>query len=303
MYIWTREELGRAVPETGGSAAGPAIAVRTDVIKPADARLTQFDKNSAKLKDFHLPEIERVTDKVVASWKTGQPIFTIYVKGHSSPEGPAQYNIGLANYRALGVRKALQRALERKQKNLSYKVLILAQSKGAREPIDSNETETGRSQNRRVEIFLSTKALLPLPKKPPPVEVIRPESIPWVTTPDLPGPALPTDGEPLCDLPTYKKEIELCKRRLGGAAFDCFMTYAEKEATAAAAASGFAAGVVGLVLSGAGAPLALILALLGGIPLFILGAHAKVQVARCVYSEVQRYNDCVRAAKAKTHCL
>jgi hypothetical protein len=66
--------------------------------------------------------------------------------------------------------KALQKALERKQKNLSYKVLILAQSKGAREPVDTNETEKGRAQNRRVEIFISTKKLQPkrFPAQRPP---------------------------------------------------------------------------------------------------------------------------------------
>lgn len=156
------------IKATGGRVPEPGMTMPTDTIKPAAARLKHFDKNSAKLKDFHAPEIDRVADRVAVSWRTGQPIFTIYVKGHTSSEGPAQYNIGLGNHRALAVRKALQKALERKQKNLSYKVLILAQSKGAKEPIDTNATEEGRSQNRRVEIFLSTKALAPLPKKKPP---------------------------------------------------------------------------------------------------------------------------------------
>jgi outer membrane protein OmpA-like peptidoglycan-associated protein len=183
--------------------------------KLPDATLSQFDKNSAQLKRFHAFEIGRVANKVVASWKTGQPILTIYVRGHTSSEGSAQYNIGLGTWRALTVRKALQKALEIKQKNLSYKVLILAQSKGAREPIDSNETERGRSRNRRVEFFLSTKALLPKkPPPPPPVEVTRPENIPWITTPDLPPPTVPTDDRPgqPCNRAELERRLRECNK-------------------------------------------------------------------------------------------
>lgn len=159
---------------TSGGSPGPATTMPTTPQKLADATFPRFDKNSAKLKDFHLPEIDRVADVIVASWKTDQPIVTVYVKGHASSEGPAQYNIGLGHGRALAVRKALQKALERKQKNLSYKVLILTLSRGAKDPIATNATEEGRSQNRRVEVFLSTKKLLPKKISPPqPIPIPR----------------------------------------------------------------------------------------------------------------------------------
>jgi outer membrane protein OmpA-like peptidoglycan-associated protein len=220
------------IKATDDSVAQPAITVPTDTIKPSAARLTRFDKTSARLKDFHVPEIDRVADKVLASWETGQPIFIVYVKGHTSSEGSAQYNIGLGNHRALAVRKALQMALERKRKNLSYKVLVLAQSKGAREPIDSNETDTGKSQNRRVEIFLSTKKLLPLPKKKSddkPTEIIFEE-------PDIVRGRRPVDPEaplspPGCRREQYEerrrkceKEDLLCKGRCLGRAMLGHMT-------------------------------------------------------------------------------
>ena len=152
-----------ALIKATSGAGGPVIKAPAATKKAPDATLIQFDKDSAKLKDFHATEIDSVADKIVASRKTAQPIFTVYVKGHTSSEGSAQYNVGLGYRRALAVRKALQNALERKEKHLSYKVLILAQSKGESEPIDTNETEAGRSRNRRVEILLSTKALQPLP--------------------------------------------------------------------------------------------------------------------------------------------
>lgn len=157
MYIRTSDGLGQVAP---------AIAKQ-----PANATLAQFEKHSAKLKNCHAPKIDRVADKIAASWKIGQPIYTVYVKGYTSSEGLPQYNIGLGHRRALAVRRALQLALERKQKNLSYKVLVLTLSRGAKDPIATNETEYGRCQNRRVEIFLSTKKLLPkkpsLPDYPP----------------------------------------------------------------------------------------------------------------------------------------
>jgi outer membrane protein OmpA-like peptidoglycan-associated protein len=192
----------------GGAGTAPVITFRPDTIKPADARLKGFDKNSAKLKSGHDSDIDRVADKVAASWKTGRPIFTIYVKGHTSSEGSAQYNIGLGNRRALTVRKALQKALERKQKNLSYKVLVLAQSKGAKEPIDSNQTEEGRSNNRRVEVFLSTKALAPIRPKPPLKE-------PTVTTgPTGTGPDVVTPRERVCNSDILRRELDICEDRL-----------------------------------------------------------------------------------------
>jgi outer membrane protein OmpA-like peptidoglycan-associated protein len=217
---------------TGGSVVQPVVTARMDTIKPAAARLTRFDKNSARLKDFHASEIDGVADKVSASWITGQPIFTIYVKGHTSSEGPAQHNVGLGYGRALAVRKALQKALERKQRNLSYKVLILAQSKGEMEPSDTNETEEGKSQNRRVEVFLSTKKLLPLPKKKPddkPTEIIFEE-------PDIVRGRRPAEPEapvspPGCRREEYyerrrkcEKEDLLCKGRCLGRAMLAHMT-------------------------------------------------------------------------------
>ena len=290
------------VKATGAGAPGPVMTMPTEgPIRPAAARLTKFEKNSAKLKDFHAPEIDRVADRVVESWKTGQPIFTIYVKGHTSSEGPAQYNIALGNHRALAVRKALQKALERKQKNLSYKVLILAQSKGAREPIDTNETEEGRSQNRRVEVFLSTKALLPkMPPKPPVVTPPKPpvvtpstENIPWIL-PDLPRPTLPTDGEPLCDLPSYQKEIQGCKDRLRSSLIASAIGFGVPPAMAI----GYAGSALAAALSGLW-PAAVVLAVAAN----YVAAEDKIKFTRSAYAALKQFRECIKAAKATWHCL
>jgi len=288
----TQAALSKA---TGGAAPGPVITPpTTDIVKSAAARLTQFDKNSAKLKDFHAPEIDRVADRVVETWKTGQPIFTIYVKGHTSSEGPAQYNISLGNQRALAVRKALQKALERKQKNLSYRVLILTQSKGAKEPIDTNETEEGRSQNRRVEIFLSTKALLPLPKPKPTEE--KPK-IPWI----IERPEYERKPEELpekCDQAYLQKLISDCNGRYAACGTACYAKasaefYAKAGMIGGPCAAALGTGnIAGAIACAAAGPPAL------G---FILG-EVLVKLRNCSKECVAQRRTCVEAAKKFANC-
>jgi len=273
------------IKATSGTAPAPVITPpTTDIIKSAAARLKHFDKNSAKLKDFHAPDIDRVADMVVASWKTGQPIFTIYVKGHSSSEGPAQYNIGLGNHRALAVRKALQKALEKKQKNLSYKVLILTLSKGAKEPINTNETEEGKSQNRRVEIFLSTKALKPLPKPKPPDIIFEEDTIKH----RLPAETKPPEHSPECKWDLFFEKKALCRKQYSDCKWACLYRELEKHGPAALACLPI------LYVSG-GKALAACLAALG------------IKIApeiwqKCADECDPGYVRCIREAKEKTNC-
>lgn len=161
-----------------GAAAPSSNIVDPEVIKPADARLDRFDFDKSDLKPHHISEIDKIATKIVNSWRSGPSIMTVRVIGHTDPEGKPDYNVKLGLRRALAVRKALGQALEKKQRNLSYKVLILADSRGEYELIDVSNTPEGKARNRRVEIYLSTKALKPLPKpKPkvielPPIEII-----------------------------------------------------------------------------------------------------------------------------------
>jgi outer membrane protein OmpA-like peptidoglycan-associated protein len=282
----TEAELAK---KTNG-AAGTVTTTPMETITAAAARLTGFDKNSARLKDFHAAEIDKVAERIAASWQTGQPIFTVYVKGHASSEGPAQYNIGLGTHRALAVRKALQKALERKQKNLSYKVLVLSQSKGSKEPIDTNKTEEGRSRNRRVEVFLSTKALLPLPKKPPKDDAIRPEQIPWFR-PEIPGGTPAPDTEPLCDLTILEAEKKACRDRT----LKSIASFGMSLGLPSASAIGFAGSAIGA------SSLAGLLALAAAAGIAV--TYIQVQLATFAYGELQRLKQCMNEAKTKAHCL
>jgi outer membrane protein OmpA-like peptidoglycan-associated protein len=289
--LMTENAIMDAVNKTIGSYSNVSPMPAPDK-KMADARLTRFEKNSAMIRDFHATEIDKVADRVVASWKTGQPFFTIYVKGHTSSEGSAQYNIGLGSHRALAVRKALQKALERKQKNLSYKVLILAQSKGAREPIDTNNTEAGKSQNRRVEIFLSKKALAPLPKKKPTEEPINVP--PVVVDPGITTPKLPIE-DIVCNLPRY---TQLKK--------ECLKTY-----SVCAAKSGFGILIDRLKREAWKAPGCLAAIESGNIPKILLCAfqlgtieidtilNAKAAIEKCAVE----LKICMDNARSRTNCL
>jgi outer membrane protein OmpA-like peptidoglycan-associated protein len=135
--------------------------------RKADAIIDKFDFDSSKLKPSHLLLIDQVAKKIAQSWEGGQPIFTVRLIGHTDPVGTPNYNMGLGSRRGMAVLNQLKRSLEDQKKGLSYKVLILVESKGERQPIDPAPNEEARARNRRVEVFLSTEILQPIKPKPP----------------------------------------------------------------------------------------------------------------------------------------
>lgn len=73
----------------------------------------------------------------------------VHVTGHTDSTGPEAYNQRLSEQRADNVRRYL----------VSQGILdgrVVASGRGERSPVASNDTEAGRSQNRRVEILLKT---------------------------------------------------------------------------------------------------------------------------------------------------
>lgn len=154
--------------ESALKAAG-ALPIPVGISKAPSETLDGFEFDRSTLLPQHMAKIDRVAGRIAETWKKGLPIRTVKVVGHTDPEGKPDYNVGLGMRRSLAVRKELQRAMERKQKNLSSKVLVLSASRGEKDLLDRSGTREGQARNRRVEIFLSTIALKPLPKpKPPP---------------------------------------------------------------------------------------------------------------------------------------
>ena len=73
---------------------------------------------------------------------------TVDVIGHADSVGPDDYNLDLSQRRANNVASLLQ-------SGGVQSVRILKEGHGEREPIASNETDSGRAQNRRVEVYIS----------------------------------------------------------------------------------------------------------------------------------------------------
>ncbi|ARU55670.1 OmpA family protein [Oleiphilus messinensis] len=99
----------------------------------------QFDFDSARIR----PESGALLDALAVGLKTAEAS-RITVIGHTSSEGSDTYNQGLSERRAKSVVAALVDRDLRKP--------IAASGQGEQDPIADNNTEAGRSLNRRVEI-------------------------------------------------------------------------------------------------------------------------------------------------------
>jgi outer membrane protein OmpA-like peptidoglycan-associated protein len=152
-----------------------AIVTTPDVVIPGKfcEQIFDFDFDSSKLKPEHSTRINSLAKRIVESYSTTTPIRTVYAKGHTDPVGKEDYNQALGMRRALTVRKELMKALDRIQKNISFRVLILASSRGAKDAKLFSED----SKQRRVEVCLSSKQLLARRPKPAGTLTIPPQII------------------------------------------------------------------------------------------------------------------------------
>jgi hypothetical protein len=108
-----------------------------------------------------------VARHVVASWTGAQPVRTIRLVGHTDSTATAAYNVRLGARRAAAVSKKVRDAIERRSPGLSGKIAVVVASAGETRPVASNRSLSGRAQNRRVEVFLTTGAAAPVTPSPP----------------------------------------------------------------------------------------------------------------------------------------
>jgi outer membrane protein OmpA-like peptidoglycan-associated protein len=99
-----------------------------------------FDTDSDKLKD----ESKATLDELVAAAKA-QPAWSFGIEGHTDNVGGDAHNQTLSEKRAASVKAYMVAAGVDASR-------LTTQGFGASKPVGSNETELGRSQNRRVEI-------------------------------------------------------------------------------------------------------------------------------------------------------
>jgi outer membrane protein OmpA-like peptidoglycan-associated protein len=102
-----------------------------------------FDHDSAMVRPGLYPEVDRIANVMVQ-----YPDTFIRVEGHTDSTGTEQYNLDLAARRADAVRDLIA------QKGVSSSRLETV-TFGETRPIATNETESGRQMNRRVEIKIA----------------------------------------------------------------------------------------------------------------------------------------------------
>jgi outer membrane protein OmpA-like peptidoglycan-associated protein len=141
--LWSkRMEDKRAQMERATQGTGIDVARTQDnqlkVNVPSDF---SFDVGSAAIK----PQMRPVLDQFAQGL---DPRMRVTVVGHTDDTGGEAINDRLSLERAVSVREYLRsRGIDQGR--------VLANGRGEHEPLASNDSATGRAQNRRVEIFLS----------------------------------------------------------------------------------------------------------------------------------------------------
>ena len=152
--------LRTAENQLKNSAAARAQAL----LEARDAQIRQLQSLNAKqtergtlvtfgdvLFDFDRADLKsnsRDSITTLANYLIKNPDRKVIVEGYTDSKGSAAYNQGLSERRANAVKNALVRAGVEPSR-------IVAQGYGKEYPVASNATNSGRAQNRRVEVTIS----------------------------------------------------------------------------------------------------------------------------------------------------
>lgn len=113
-----------------------------DVVRITMTSQTAFDTNSANIKSGFHSTMDKLAEVMVRYGKT-----TLTIVGHTDDVGANAYNQSLSERRALSVAEYLE-------KKRVDAVRLATAGKGETQPRSSNNTEAGRAENRRVEIYV-----------------------------------------------------------------------------------------------------------------------------------------------------
>lgn len=116
--------------------------------------VVHFEKNKTSLGEKEKAKIQQVLPQLPLGDQS-----RIFVVGYTDSSGRPAYNEKLALKRAQTVRKTIINALELDSEQ------VIAIGQGERYPVADNQKKTGRSRNRRVEIYL-TDRMNPSDRKP-----------------------------------------------------------------------------------------------------------------------------------------
>ncbi len=109
----------------------------------------KFDNDKATIKPEYFQNLDNVANRIKE-----YPDLLIEVQGHTSKTGSFQHNMDLSERRALAVKNYLI--------NGSHSANITSRGYGWTRPIDSNDTESGRANNRSVQLEVNGQAQQPL---------------------------------------------------------------------------------------------------------------------------------------------
>lgn len=99
----------------------------------------KFDFDKSAVKPEFMPEIQKVAD-----FMKQNPGYSVVLEGHTDSKGSDAYNMKLSDQRAKAVAKALS--------NLGVSgAKVTTEAYGESKPVATNDTEAGRSENRRVD--------------------------------------------------------------------------------------------------------------------------------------------------------
>ena len=107
-----------------------------------DSRSLNFDFDKSVVKEQYIPILKNVIDYMIEN------NYDVTIVGHTDSKGSESYNEKLAMRRATSVKEKLL------ELGLSSDRIVRLEGRGELEPVSSNETEEGRSQNRRIEFNL-----------------------------------------------------------------------------------------------------------------------------------------------------
>lgn len=107
-----------------------------------DERTLLFDFDKSVVKEQYIPILKNLIDYMVEN------NYDVTIVGHTDSKGSESYNEKLAMRRATSVKEKLL------ELGLSSDRIVGLEGRGELEPVSSNETEEGRSQNRRIEFNL-----------------------------------------------------------------------------------------------------------------------------------------------------
>jgi len=130
------------VPSDDPSKNGcPKAKIESGRVKILDR--IEFDTSKATIRSGSIP----VLDAVLAILKEHSEIQKLRVEGHTDNRGAPWYNKNLSRKRAASVVDWLvERGIDRTR--------LTSEGKGQESPIDTNETDEGRQNNRRVEFHI-----------------------------------------------------------------------------------------------------------------------------------------------------